>query len=148
MIKSIPNVKKLEIGSHGDVNLKTLKAITQHCKQVEFLTFQTEECVLFDEKAFIIAIPYICKHLQNLQFIHFNGCGIRWQQARTLLLHCQQLQAILNNGSLVVRATAKMSDVSQFLKKTTISEWERRAADEDESDFKTIPTGFWDIQFF
>jgi hypothetical protein len=41
-----------------------------------------------------------------------------------------------------------MSDVSRFLKETTISEWERRAADEDESDFKTIPTGFWDIQFF
>jgi len=148
MIKSIPNVKKLEIGSHGDVNLKTLKAITKHCKQVQFLTFQTEECELFDEKNFIIAIPYICKHLQNLQFIHFNGCGISWQQARTLLLHCQQLQAILNNGSLFVRATAKMSDVSRFLKETTISEWERLAADEDESDFKTIPTGFWDIRFF
>ena len=151
MIKSIPNVKKLEIGSHGDVNLKTLKAITQHCKQVEFLTFQTEECELFDEKNFIIAIPYICKHLQNLQFIHFNGCGISWQQARTLLLHCQQLQAILNNGSLFVRATAKMSDVSQFLKETTISDWERLAADEDSftlSNFKSIPTGFWDIRFF
>ena len=158
MIKSIPNVKKLEIGSHGDVNLKTLKAITQHCKQVEFLTFQTEENELFDEKNFIIAIPYICKHLQNLQFIHFNGCGIIWQQARTLLLHCQQLQAILNYGSLFVRATAKMSDVSRFLKETIISDWERLAADKAEgadkfglsslSNFKTIPIGFWDIRFF
>jgi hypothetical protein len=118
MLKSIPNVKKLHITSNHKLDIKILEAISNHCRQLEFLTLEANiinEHVLYTDEELSIGIPSICKGLPNLRFLHFQNWNIGWKDARKLLLHSQQLQAILNNRHLMVRSTAQMSEVSRFL---------------------------------
>jgi len=118
MLKSIPNVKKLHIASNHKLDIKILEAISNHCQQLEFLTLEANiinEHVLYTDEELSIGIPSICKGLPNLRFLHFQNWNIGWKDARKLLLHSQQLQAILNNRHLMVRSTAQMSEVSRFL---------------------------------
>ena len=109
MLKSILNVKKLHLYSNNLLNWKTLKAIGNNCKELEFLTLEGEMGFHNSDS---------CKVLQNLRFIHSKGWEIVSKDARDLMLQSQQLQAILSGLDLMVQSTAQMSEVSGFLKET------------------------------
>jgi hypothetical protein len=123
MLKSIPNVKKLHIASNHLLHIKTLEAININCRKLEFLILETGNGDdLYTEEDLAIAIPSICKGLPNLQFVHFKDWNICLKDARDLLLHSEQLQAILNQKELMVRSTAQMSEVARFLEETEMTE--------------------------
>jgi len=125
MLKSIPNVKKLHIASNHKLDIKMLEAISNHCQQLEFFTLETNITnghVLYTAEELSIGIPSICKGLPNLRFLHFQDWNIGWKGARELLLHSQQLQAILNDKELMVRTTAEMYEVSRFLTEVEMTE--------------------------
>jgi hypothetical protein len=116
LLKSIPNVKKLNIASYYKLNIKSLETLVTKCRKLESLTLETlEDEEIYSKKTLGFVIPYICEDLKNLRFLHIKDWCIHWKYARYLLLHSQQLQAVLNNEFLMVRSTAQMSEVARFL---------------------------------
>ena len=116
MAKSIPNVKKLSIETNSILNVESFEAIISKCRKLEFLKLDAlENYSAHDEEELEEVIPVICRNLQNLRFLQLGNWCMNWKDARYLMLHSQQLQAVLSYDTLNVRSTARMSEVAKYL---------------------------------
>ena len=73
-----------------------------------------DEMVVRNDNALEDVIPIICRDLQNLRFLQLDHWYMNWKDARYLLLHSKQLQAVLSFRALNVRSTAQMTEVANF----------------------------------
>ena len=115
---AIPNVKKLIIESNLKLTLKSLEAIVSNCRKLEFLKLKIaheDDDEVRNEKELKEGIPIICRGLQNLRFLQLDHWYMNWKDARYLLLHSKQLQAVLSFHALNVRSMAQMTEVEKFL---------------------------------
>jgi Ran GTPase-activating protein (RanGAP) involved in mRNA processing and transport len=110
---SCPNVKKFVIRTEYPSTVKSFKAILTKCKKLEiFKLISVGNYKLPSEIENVF--PDICRNWPNLRYLELTDWKLSRKQGRYLIVHCDQLQAVISGKSLFVKSSAQMSEVATF----------------------------------
>ena len=110
---SCPNVKKFVIRTEDPSTVKSFKAILTKCKKLEiFKLISVGNYKLPSEIENVF--PDICRNWPNLRYLELTDWQLSRKQGRYLIVHCDQLQAVISGKSLFVKSSAQMSEVATF----------------------------------
>jgi hypothetical protein len=111
---SCPNVKKFVIRTEDPSTVKSFKAILTKCKKLEILKFISKYRNFSLPSEIENLLPDICQNWPNLRYLELTDWQLSRKQGRYLIVHCDQLQAVISGKSLFVKSSAQMSEVATF----------------------------------
>jgi hypothetical protein len=110
---SCPNVKKFVIRTEDPSTVKSFKAILTKCKKLEILKLISVGNYKLPSEIENV-FPDICRNWPNLRYLELTDWQLSRKQGRYLIVHCDQLQAVISGKSLFVKSSAQMSEVATF----------------------------------
>ena len=110
-----PNVKRLFIYNYYSNSSKSFLTISSKCRKLEVFHFTSNDYLELIPPDIRRALPQICTNLPNLRYLELSSWKLSRKQGKYLVVHSDQLQAVLSGKSLFIRSSAQMSEVVTFI---------------------------------